>query len=1150
MPFESVSDPGLRGDIAEPPAAPGTRTLGDVAIAAFQKHNTVVSALSAMRNSGEFTPDPSHNPLDVIRGTPYEQRHLDRFPGARSEGETRAIMRQIDGEEANDRTLDANGVSGFLLGMLAGTADPTIALPGSIAVRAGRAGMTFGRAAVEVGLGGAVQSAAQEVALQASQETRTPGESALNIGSATLLAGIIGGAASKLLTPVEHARAVQSLDRERAAMDAHAGNAPRTGTEQADALRAKLGLAGEPVGTPPALVPGEAGGAVAAPAGAAASDTRELRMVSYGLDKIPGLGDLTERLAPTTRLMGSESVATRRIAADLAEMPFRFEENAAGVATTQGPALDRSARLELYQAKIVTGDELSRLFADYRFGDAETSAPRLRAGAQDMLGRADGRMSFSQFKAEVSDAMRNGDRHAISQVQQAAQFLRSKAIEPYKERAIAAGLFPEDVKPVGAESYLTRVYNRQAIAAKRPEFADRVTNHLERDQATKAAAKDRLAGLNDELNAAQTALEKAKSPDAAAAAQLRHDQARTKIEEEIAAWDGKSASEAKSAIKAREKYAAERAREADAPRLKSADSAIDATVASILKSDRDLSRQELRGHADDITDRILGSPDGRLPYDAHIGTPARGGFAGGGEQPRGALAERRFAIPDAEIKDFLEHDVEHVINTYLNTMVPDVLLTERFGDVEMSEAFRKINDEYAALATSAKSEKARTKLEKERQGVIRDVAAIRDRIRGVYGLTPEGPVRQAARVTAAVKNFNVLTSMGMATVSSLTDMAGPVIRHGLTSTFSDAWAPWFRSLTGGSDAYKAAKTQFRAMGIGVETTLGSRQHAISDIMDTYKPQSRVERTLQWTADKFFIANLLGPWTDWAKTTASLVASSEMLRAASAVSKGSATKRQITNLAEAGVDAAMARRIWSQFEAGGEVRDGVHLPNTADWTDKTARAAFEGAIARDADIAVITPGQEKPLWLSTPVLSVLGQFKSFTAASTQRMLIANLQRRDAQVLQGVMFSLSLGMLSYKINSVLGGQPVSDKPADWVKEGISRANFLGWLEEGNAMASKATRGSVDIYRMLGSEHPLSRYASRGAIDQLLGPTAGKLESLLKITGGAAKADWNQADTHAVRMLTAGQNLFFLRNLLNQVEAGANNAFGIPMKEPAAR
>jgi hypothetical protein len=88
--------------------------------------------------------------------------------------------------------------------------------------------------------------------------------------------------------------------------------------------------------------------------------------------------------------------------------------------------------------------------------------------------------------------------------------------------------------------------------------------------------------------------------------------------------------------------------------------------------------------------------------------------------------------------------------------------------------------------------------------------------------------------------------------------------------------------TGG--AYKEAKAQFRAMGIATETTLATRQHALNDITEMYRPNSRVERTLQWGADKFQLVNLLAPWTDWGKTAASMVASSEMLRAARAVTE--------------------------------------------------------------------------------------------------------------------------------------------------------------------------------------------------------------------------------------------------------------------------
>jgi hypothetical protein len=95
---------------------------------------------------------------------------------------------------------------------------------------------------------------------------------------------------------------------------------------------------------------------------------------------------------------------------------------------------------------------------------------------------------------------------------------------------------------------------------------------------------------------------------------------------------------------------------------------------------------------------------------------------------------------------------------------------------------------------------------------------------------------------------------------------------------------------------------------------------------------------------------------------------------------------------------------------------------------------------------------------------------------------------------------------------------------------------------------TRGGVDMYRMIGADKPLSRYASRSTLDMFLGPTAGKVQALTQATGAAASGEWGESDTKAVRKLTAFQNLFWLRGVLNQVEQGINGAAGVPMKAPS--
>jgi hypothetical protein len=64
-------------------------------------------------------------------------------------------------------------------------------------------------------------------------------------------------------------------------------------------------------------------------------------------------------------------------------------------------------------------------------------------------------------------------------------------------------------------------------------------------------------------------------------------------------------------------------------------------------------------------------------------------------------------------------------------------------------------------------------------------------------------------------------------------------------------------------------------------------------------------------------------------------------------------------------------------------------------------------------------------------------------------------------------------------------------------------------------------------------------------VLGPTWGKIQNILKVTGSAGAGEWSAADTHAVRMLLATQNLLYTRMLFDQVESGINNAFGIPAR-----
>lgn len=1526
---------------------------------AFMRRENLLGSSAAFISRGGLEQkriDPDYDVLAKIRGTKYESRMIE-FVRDSSDDEVARTKARIDLEDKDTELVGNSGLPGFAYGIVAGVLDPTIALPAGGFVMAGKGGYRVARSALSVGGAAAAGVAIQEAVLQGTQSDRSGVESAINIASAGILGGILGGGASAFMSNAERRLAAQLLDRDREDISRTVGQPvpPKAPEAAAPATVAPDGTArvadetppepavnlghaadGSPIEVPRVL-PGEAQGTAGAAFNTQNLDNRTLTLKGYLLDSVPGLNRVVANMSPTLRTFTQPIMEARRVMGDLAETALVFVENSAGVPTaTRGGPVDRLVRNQINAARMAVEPELDRLWLAHRFGTAEAGyariqASKLAADVQALMSEVEGgKLNFDAFKREIGRAMRRGDVHPIPEVQQAADLIRKQVFEPWFNKIKGdpklreAFGWPENMDVKTAESYFSRVYNREAIRQNKLQVQDQVLRWLIVEQDKKIAIHERLQGLQDQLNAVRSTLakidareerldarrqaletrldergrevqrtiaraedlgrrsaeiddeiadlntfieetkgivtdpetkaliasmeedlktlrqmdrgmtledleaadvaergailagpmrrvanimagrERTKKPpnflhfiarnggvkdtngnvraiigdprrfpglinnqsgrdldqwgeflanefgrrdgdldflrydedevaamigDAArgrqpddwlnslapkdqerveayrlaglyqdlferlgipddavksprdfadilagnsttprtyealdrelaemeaagewipasmrredvaerlaytradiakarqmiaearrergsmerrgvvararegearvaenanlgrygvieqqlsraetkqaildsvrANAERVHDQIRKDIEDQITQWRGKSSVEAIRAIEAAAK--ADEARQAkigagfmygqlykgDGKRLTSADAAVDRAVRHILDKDPVYAPEELRQRANEIVERLVAAPEGRIPYD--VASPSFGKAIPQSEV-RGALAAREFMIPDEMLDTIpdgrggnfsvLEDDVEAVIGSYLNTVVTDVHLVERFGDTRMTEAFRRIDEDANRMLLAATSQKERDRITKAHNKVKADIVAVRDRIRGVYALPANEQMRNAYRLAAAVKNYNVITDLGGATLNSLGEIAMPVFRYGFMKVFGTGYGALVQGIQGNTTLYAAAKTQLKKMGIVNEVWMNSRVQSLGDIVEPYRQGTLVERGLFTGANASQILNLNAHFTDHNRAIAGMLAMDEILLASKAVAAGKATKKQIQNLAASSIDENMARAIWRQFEnGGGGVHEGVHLPNTADWSDGAARTAFEGAVAREVDIAVINPGQEKPLWLSNPILSIFGQFRTFVASANERILIAQLQQRDGNTLAGLVSAVAGGMMSYVAYSVATNQfdkLEKAKPADYLREGISRSGVLGWFEEINTNLSKATGNRADAYRLLGSEKPLSKYSSRSPLGQLLGPTAGKIEGVLDVARHAAAGEWREADTRNVRRLAPFQNLIGLRLLLDQVEKGVNGIFGVP-------
>ena len=551
-----------------------------------------------------------------------------------------------------------------------------------------------------------------------------------------------------------------------------------------------------------------------------------------------------------------------------------------------------------------------------------------------------------------------------------------------------------------------------------------------------------------------------------------------------------------------------------------------------------LSDEEIKDIVEQTIDTILGNVDGRIPYDSIV------------SGPRGPLKERLLRIESKKIQDFLNTDIEEVLHAQVRTMSADIELTNKFGSPDMAEQIRKINDEanrkIAAIdgmidkegkaATPETKAKERARLEKARKGAVRDIEGMRDRIRGQYALpsNPDGIVLRAGRMA---RNLNYLRLLGGMTLSAFPDMAGIIFKHGLTSTFRDGFAP----LVSNMKAVKMAGQEVKAAGTALDMVLDSRAMSLAEIGDDFGRGSKFERAVKSAGTRFGVVSLMAPWNASMKQFSGMIVMTNMLRASEAVAKGTATAKEIRKLGAGGINTDLADRIHKQFQKYGQTQDGVLLAKAADWDDRLAREAFRTAVVRDVDRIIVTPGQDKPLWMSTELGKTIGQFKSFNVSAMQKITLSAIQQRDADTLAGVVVALSLGAMTYMAKQLTAGRDLSDNPAVWATNAFDWSGLAGWMMDVNNVAEKASRGRVGLSGVTGEQ--MSRYQSRNVVGAFLGPTPDAVSDIFQVSGSIFAGDTSKADLHKVRGLMPFQNLFYIRGLLNQVEDATGDAIGLP-------
>jgi hypothetical protein len=396
----------------EQPASGASPGIGSLFGAAFRTENTVGSLLAR-----EFSGAGISNEVDPSY-SPWNdikgtayEEHWDSFANSNNSRYTQFLKTQIDREAEDRRTLAAGGWGGTVTGMIAGIIDPTLLIP----------------------VGG-------EVAL-AGKATWRLGRGAL----AGARAGGIGTAIQEGL--------LQSTQETRTAEDT------------AFAIGGGIVLGG--------LLGGGAAALLSRPEQIAAQDAIER------LHQAPMAGD-AGAMAVRRATVGDLTVAGR-IAARVAEVTKMISPNLRANFREAPSARQFSQELAentLYQTM---HDEGRTLGAAVETQARSTFHGRLADGVQahddifKEMKKSGLNMSRQEFDEAVGGAMRRGDATGNDFVDRAAKAWRERVFDPFKNEAIDMGLLPADVSVNTAESYFSRVWDRERLTAQEAAFKEKVS---------------------------------------------------------------------------------------------------------------------------------------------------------------------------------------------------------------------------------------------------------------------------------------------------------------------------------------------------------------------------------------------------------------------------------------------------------------------------------------------------------------------------------------------------------------------------------------------------------------------------------------------------------------------------------------------------
>lgn len=517
----------------------------------------------------------------------------------------------------------------------------------------------------------------------------------------------------------------------------------------------------------------------------------------------------------------------------------------------------------------------------------------------------------------------------------------------------------------------------------------------------------------------------------------------------------------------------------------------------LMSKDPKLAYKDAREIASKVFDHIMNNPDGSIVRTHYYGDAARAT-----NKPRTLNIDSKF------VENFLSNDIYSTLLNYADFIAVDSQLIKKFNTFDPEEIASFIEKEFHPIINDAKGREFKDAI-KERDRCASAVKTIVHRLRHTHlfqNPSYRGSVQQFADV---VGKGAIASKLGSLMISQWTDLATTSATIGLKRTFDEAFK-YLRDI------------EYRTKSIA-QTYLASADHAIKcrqanflddvagdGLLGALNRRASVlpNAVMELSGAKFWDKNLK---FFAGRAAENMIISREL----------SPFLSDLLNISE-----DTYARIIAQSEKFGEMYNGSWFPNSEKWTDRKAKEVFQNSVLRIQHLCVITPDPgSTPSFFDNPWLRPFLMFRRFMFAAYEKCMSVAMQRKDRQMMLGMLSMVGISSLSVGAKSWLAnGNP---SPKDLMERAMDRCDFGAFFFD--------AFGILDD--MIGVRNG-GRTRSDRLVSDFMGPLGGTIQDFGRVGSMLVRKfsgeELTPQQIHALRVSIPFQNCpIFFQQILNILE-----------------